>query len=492
MSDDADDGNNADTANLSLGRETAVAVVAKFVLAATGFVGILVFARVLGVEGVGKYYFLLAAAKLGVQVSGGVSNAIKKRVSEVGVDSAEFFGLGLVVHTGLTALALVLAVLGYPFLQEQVGPFAFALGVVAIVGALGLFSLANRLYAGIGHPGASFWTDTVRSVVTLVAQVTLLAVGLNVLGLMAGLVIATLLTTAGVVALAKVRPSLPTRETAERVWTFARWSVPNSLLQNLYMRLDVLILGVIVGNAAVGLYEPAMRLTIPAAFIATSIGDSLTVKASGLSSLDRGVADDLRNALSYTCLFAIPIFFGALAMPEALMGIVFGADYRAGGAALVGLALFQLFNTYRLPFDNVVSGMNRPDLRFRVSAFTLAINVPLAVLFGLEYGLLGVVGATIVAETVRVATYLVVAYRLFDQLMLPRPLFEQFGAGAVMFGVVYWLSDAVAVTGWVTLLGVVAAGAVTYFGVLVGVSPHFRLTVRNVLDDLGVAPAAGL
>jgi O-antigen/teichoic acid export membrane protein len=483
---------DVDTADLSLGRETAVALFAKFVLAATGFLGVLIFARVLGVEGVGKYYFLLAAAKLGVQVSGGVSNAIKKRVSEVGVDPAEFFGLGLLVHTALTGVALAFAVVVYPFVQEQVGPFAFALGVVAIVAALGLFSLANRLYAGIGHPGASFWTDTVRSVVTLVAQVALLVVGMRVLGLMAGLVVATLVTTAGVVVLAKVRPRFPTRETAERVWTFARWSVPNSLLQNMYMRLDVLVLGVVVGNAAVGLYEPAMRLTIPAAFIATSIGDSLTVKASGLSSLDRDVAADLRNALSYTCLFAIPIFFGALAMPRDLMGVAFGPEYRAGWAALVGLALFQLFNTYRLPFDTVVSGMNRPDLRFRISAFTLAVNVPLAVGLGLEYGLLGVVGATIVAESVRVTAYLVVAHRLFDQVMLPRPLFEQFGAGAVMFGVVSVLSGAVAITGWVPLVAVVGAGAVTYFGVLVAVSPHFRLTVRSVLDDLGVARPAGL
>ena len=486
MSDDAD------TANLSLGRETAVALIAKFVLAATGFAGVIVFARVLGVEGVGKYYFLLAAAKLGVQVSGGVSNAIKKRVSEVGVDPSEFFGLGLLVHTGLTGVALVVAVVAYPFLQEQIGPFAFALGVVAIVGALGLFSLSNRLYAGIGYPGASFWTDTVRSVVTLIAQVALLVVGWRVLGLMAGLVVATLLTTAGVVVLAKVRPRFPTRETAERVWTFARWSVPNSLLQNTYMRLDVLVLGVIVGNAAVGLYEPALRLTVPAAFIAASIGDSLTVKASGLSSLDREVADDLRNALSYACLFAIPIFFGALAIPRALMGVAYGPEYRAGWAALIGLALFQLFNTYRLPFDKVVSGMNRPDLRFRVSAFTLVINVPLAVALGLKYGLLGVIGATIVSEAVRVGTYLAVAHRLFDQVMLPRPLFEQFGAGAVMFGLVSALSETVAITGWVTLVGVIGAGAVTYFGVLVAISPHFRLTVRSVLDDLGVARAAGL
>lgn len=480
------------TADLSLGRETALALVAKFILAATGFLGIVIFARLLDTDGLGKYYFLLAMAKLGVQVSGGVGNAIKKRVSEVGVDPREFFGVALLGHTAFTGIVLAVTVVGYPFVREHIGPFAFALGIVAIVGSLGLFSVANRMYAGIGYPGASFWTDTGRSVVTLAAQFALLFVGFRVLGMMLGLVVANLVTAVVVVVLAKVKPKVPTRNTAERVWAFARWSVPNSLLQNLYMRLDVLIIGFAVGHGAVGLYEPALRLTVPASFIAASIGDSLTVKASGLNSLDRGVAGDLRNALAYACLFAVPIFFGALAIPKPLMAVTFGQEYRPGWMALIGLALFQVFNTYRIPFDQVISGMDRPDLKFRISLLTLAFNAPLAVVLGLEYGLMGVVVATIVAEFVRVCAYLLLTYRIFDEVMLPRPLFEQVGAGIVMFGVVSLLGRSLTVADWVTLVAVIGVGASTYFGTLIAVSSHFRLTVRNVLNDLGVTPTVGL
>jgi len=481
-----------DTTSLSLGRETAVAMGAKFLLALVGFAGVVLFARVLGVDGVGKYYFLLAIAKLVVQVPGGVSQAIKKRVSEVDVDPGEYFGLGVLTVVAFTIVLLGAAALGHPLLREQIGPFAFALGAVGIVGSLALFALSNRLYAGIGNPGASFWVDTVRSVFTLAFQVAFLLMGLRVLGLMYGLVLATLLTTVGVVLAANVRPGLPTRETAASVWEFARWSIPNSLTQNLYMRLDVLILGVVVGKSAVGLYEPALRLTVPAGFIAISISDSLTVKASGLSSIDEDVGDDLLNSLSYTALLAIPILFGALAMPEALMGVVFGAEYAEGATALVLLAVFQLFNTYRLPFDNVVDGMDRPEVRFRVSLFTLAVNAPLAILLGMEFGLVGVVVATIIAEAVRTVSYLYVAYQLFDRLMLPRTLLEQFGAGAVMFGVVYALNDAIRIDGAFVLAAIVGVGGVTYFAALVAVSSHFRLTVQSVLQDLGIADVVGV
>ncbi|WP_134670605.1 oligosaccharide flippase family protein [Halorussus marinus] len=485
----SDDDNTAD---LSLGRETAVAMFAKFALSATGFIGIVIFANVLDNEGLGKYYFLLALAKVSVQIPGGFANAIRKRVSEVGVDPSEYFGFGLLVHSVFTGVTLALVVVSYPFIQDRVGPFAFAVATVAIVGTLGLFSLVNRVYSGIGHPGASFWTDTVRSVITLGLQVVFLIVGFRVLGMMGGLIIANVLTAVLVLMLMRVRPRIPATETVRRVTTFAKWSVPNSLFQNLYMRLDVLILGFVVGNAAVGLYEPALRLTVPAAIIAGSIGDSLTVKASGLNSIDHSVSEDLRNALSYTCLFAIPILFGAAAIPTELMTVIFGTEARPGWTALVGLAVFQVFNTYRLPFDNVISGMNRPDLRFRVSLFTLAVNAPLAIVLGFEYGLIGVVIATIIAEVIRVLTYLGIAYRLFGQLMLPWQLVEQTSAGLVMFGVVVALSEAVAITGWVSLVAVVGAGAVTYFAVLVVVSSHFRVTVRNVLADLGITRAVGL
>ena len=474
-----------DTARLSLGREALVALVAKFFVALTGFVGVVVFARVLGVDGVGKYYFILAGAKLATQVTSGINDAIKKRVSEIDVAPEEYLGLGLVTNTAFVAVVAAVLWAALPLLREYFGPPVFVLGLVAILGSLSLFALANRVYAGIGHPGASFWVDSLRSVLTLAAQMAFLVSGFFVVGLIFGLVSATIASAAVALLLAGVRPSLPSRETARNTAVFAKSIVPTYLMQNLYSRLDVLLLYVVVGSSAAGLYEPALRLTVPAVFIASSINDSLSVKASGLHSLDESVVEDLRNSLSYTALFAVPVFFGATAIPELLMGTVYGPDFRDGALALVGLGLFQVFNTYRKPFNSVIYGMDRPDLLLRVSTLTLLVNVPLAVVLGFEYGLVGVVAATVVSEAVRVVTYLVVAHRLFDQVLLPRPVLHQFVAGAGMFGAVEGMTRLLDVpAGWPWLLSVVGFGAATYFALLTLISGHFRLTVREVLGPV--------
>ncbi|WP_158854450.1 oligosaccharide flippase family protein [Halorhabdus sp. CUG00001] len=475
------------TAELDLGRETLIAVAAKLVLAVTGFAGVIIFTRVLGLGGVGKYYAILAAANLLNQVLSGFNGAIKKRVSEVDTPTGEYFGLGVAFNVAFVAVLTIVATLIYPFIKSIIGPFVFLVAFVAVVASLGAFSLINRLYSGIGNPGASFWTDTMRSLLTLGAQVALLWQGWNVLGLLIGFVFGTASTTLIVYLIVRVKPLFPSRTTLVRTYEFARWSVLNGLLENMYSRVDVLLLAAIVGNEAVGLYEPALRLTVPATFVSASIGDSLNVKSSGLDSIDKSVLSDLRNAISYTSLIAIPIFFGAAIMPEELMTIAFGPEFGAGATALVLLALFQLFNTYKQPFGMVLLGIDRPEINFRVKFLVLVIHLPLAVLLGLEFGLIGVIAATIVSEAFRVALYLVIAYWLFDEVLVTRPLGEQLLSGGIMFGVVYWLSTQVDIVGWPSLLVVVGSGAVVYFGMLFIVSPHFRGTADNVLS--GVIPA---
>lgn len=482
---DGGDSTDTTTADLSMGREAFVALLAKIVLMVTGFLGFVYFGRVLGPTGVGLYYFVLATAKFTVQGLGGVSNAIKKRVSEVDTETDRYLGLGLILLVGFTALLYLIVFALEDFISVQFGPVRYAYGGVAIVGSLGLFALTNRVYAGVGKPGASFWVDTLRSILTLGGQVALLSLGYGAMGLLAGLVGATFLTGVLGFFLVGVRPRLPTRETVRRTVSFARWSVPNAVIDNLYGRVDVVLLGVIVGSTAVGYYEAAIRVTMPATLVAISIGDTLVVKASGLSSLDEDVEFDLRNAMSYVGLLAAPLFAGALALPpESLLVYLLREDFGPAWSAVIGLALFQVFNAYRMPFEAVLDGINRPDLRFRVSLATVVLHLPLVFVLGVTYGLLGVVVATVIAEAVRFVAYQFVARSVFGHPILTRPMAEQWVSAALMFVIVSTAGDAIApMGGWVDVGALLVLGGVTYFGALFTISSHFRTTTRSVFED---------
>lgn len=474
-----------DTPSLSIGREALVAVGSKALMAGIGFGGILIFANLLGDTGLGEYKTVMAAAFVLTQVPAGVSTAVKKRVSEVDIDPPEFLGTGLLVHAAFSVLVLLAFVVFQPWLVDYFGSTQLAYGVVAIVVTLGFFNVTNRLYSGIGYPALSSWMDTIRSVLTFALQLVGIWWGLESFGLVAGLAVATAITGVISAAAARVRPAVPTAETARHVYDFARWSVPNSLLTNLYASADILIIRAFVGAGAVGVYTVAQQLAMPAAMFAGSIRDALSVKSSGVDSAGGEVRADLENTMSYTGLLAIPLFFGALAIPKALLAI-FGETFTGAPVlAVAGLALFQVFNVYRLPFEAVIEGTDRPGIIFRVNVGILVVHLPLAVGLGYTVGLLGVILSTILAEGVRVVAYQFVAHREYGGVVLTRPMGEQVLAGVVMYVAVEALTGSVvSITDWLWLLVVVGIGAAVYFLALLGISRHFRETLRHTLPML--------
>ena len=474
-----------ETPSLSIGREALLAVGSKALMAAIGFGGILIFANLLGDTGLGEYKTVMAAAFVLTQVPAGVATAVKKRVSEVDIDPPGFLGTGLLVHGAFSLLVLFAFVLFQPWLVGYFGSVQLAYGVVAIVVTLGFFNVTNRLYSGIGYPALSSWMDSIRSVLTFALQLVGIWWGLESFGLVAGLAVATAITGVISAAAARVRPAVPTVETARHVYDFARWSVPNSLLTNLYASADVLIIRAFVGAGAVGVYTVAQQLAMPAAMFAGSIRDALSVKSSGVDSQGGEVRADLENTMSYTGLIAIPLFFGALAIPGALLAI-FGETFTGAPVlAVAGLALFQVFNVYRLPFEAVIEGTDRPGIIFRVNVGILLVHLPLAVGLGYTVGLLGVILSTVLAEGTRVVVYQYVAHREYGGVVLTRPMAEQVLAGALMFVAVEGLTGyVVGITNWLWLLFVVGVGAAVYFLALLGVSRHFRETLRHTLPML--------
>lgn len=470
------------TADLELGHETLVAFVSKVVMATGGLVSSIIFARVLGSDGLGIYWTALSAAFILSVVPAGIGTAIQKRVSEIDVAPETFFGTGLAFHAVYSATVLGIFVAVRPFAVDFFGSAALAFGTVGVVVSLGLFNVVNRAYAGIGYPGMSSWMDTVRTYVMLGIQLLFLWLGYGAWGVLAGFVLGTFVSAIVSLFAAGVVPALPNRDASRRIWSFARWSVPNNLLDSVYNRSDVLLLRAVVGVSSAGLYTAALQLTQPATYLSGSISDALQVKSSGVDSVEGDVKSDLANSVSYVGLFAIPMFFGAVAMPRSLMVTFFGGEFSAGWSALVGLAVYQVFNVYRTPFEAVIEGTDRPELVTRVNAITLGLYLPTAYVAGTTFGLNGIVAVTAGAEGIRFTSYQVISRTEFGGVVLPRPVLDQIASGAFMFGTVSVLvGDVVPITSWLWLVVVVGTGAAVYFAVLLIISSHFRLTLSNTL-----------
>jgi O-antigen/teichoic acid export membrane protein len=299
-----------------------------------------------------------------------------------------------------------------------------------------------------------------------------------------GLAGATLLTTPVGLFVIRVRPVLPSRETLRSVWSYARYSIPTAMLGAAYGRFDVIVLGTFLTTATVGYYEVAYRLTVPATFMTTALAGALMPKVSNLHSRGEEIASDITNALAYNSVLSIPLFFGAAALAREVVVTIYGGEYVGAAGFLVGLALYQVIATQTSIYQRTISGVDRPDLEFRIDGATLVFNVTVGVSLLFTMGAIGVIVATVLAEFIRLLLSVRAARRLVPDIeSIPRPLFEQALAGVVMYLGVEGVQTMVTVISWVHLVVLVCLGVFLYGVVLLGISSHARNTLHSIYTD---------
>jgi O-antigen/teichoic acid export membrane protein len=469
--------------NFSL--EVAKSFVGTVVQAVLGFAGTTVFARVLGPVEFGGFYLLLSISQIIDRPFKGWSMAVKKRFSEYESNRSEIFGsqvfiniIGLVV-IGFGAILLESYLISYTGLDHAL------LVLLVILATIAFFEPLQQMLDASGRPALSTWIDTVRSILTTPFQVGLVLLGFGAVGMGFGLAGATTITVLVSYRNLDLRPTLPSRETLESVWEFARYSLIYGIVGKAYERYDVLLLGALLGQTSVANYEVALKLTLPAIFISNAITGALVPRISNLNSRGESVGADATNSLAFASLSAIPIFFGAVAIPQTLVVTVFGSPYRDAAVLLVGLALVRIIQIQANHLSNVLQGVDRPDVPLRITSIAFALNIVVGYVLVIQIGTLGAVIGTVIAGGLR---YAILAYRtrtLIDGVrLLPRPLIEQIVAGFVMFLAVEGLHSLLSIQSWVELLLLVGTGAAVYGLMLLAISTQLRYIIREVVKDV--------
>lgn len=477
--------------DVDLTREVSVGTVAKFATLVVGFVGSIVFARILGPAGYGGFYLLLALVQIAERGVSGWAIAGQKRFSEDVTESLrrEIVGAALagVLVTTLAGAIFAWVLRGslesYVGVSGAVGPF------VALLFGATVYTTLKHTTAGRGLVSVTNWGETLQTLFAFPIQLGLVLAGFGVAGMAYGYTLGFVLVAPLFLYFTAVRPTVPSLDVLSSLVAFAKYSAPSALLGRVYTRVDVIILGFLVGPAAAGYYEVAFRISIPATFIAAVVAPAVMSRTSERSSRGAEVREDVRNALSYSAVLAIPIFFGAVVIADRVVVTLYGPEYARASTLLVGLALYRIVRSQSAVLINVIQGLDRPDVTLRLSAVTIAINVPLGVVLTLEYGAIGVVIATVVAEAMRYAGLVVVATNWIETRdLFPKQIAQQLLSATVMMAVVGLVLRVVRIRSWVSLVLVVALGAAVYGVVLLAVSVQHRRVVADVLSGFGLVP----
>lgn len=470
--------------DIDLSKEVLKGVSAKFTQAALGFAGTILFARILGPASFGGFYLIMSLVRVVDWPTRGWATAGKKRYSESVSPRREIIGAQILANVALIGAVGGIVIVFREWLISYTGvdsaPSLFFVLFVALV----FFYPFQQLLTARGLVGLQAWNDTARSVTTFLFQLGLVLAGWGVAGMAVGWTISTILAVPVTFYFLRTLPSLPSVETLRSLFSYAKYSSLTAIFGKTYSRYDILLLGFVIGPTASGYYEAALKLSVPATFVATIAGSGLMAKVSNRHDKGQNIDQTVSDTLSYSSILAIPMFFGGLVISEQLVVTAYGAEYREAAVLLVGLLFYQLVRTQSRILTQTLSGMDMPDLIMRISVVTLVTNIVLGYGLLVAVGPIGVVIGTVVAESIRYFCNAVLVHKYEpDVTLVPKQFRLQVLSSGLMCVIVFLLERSSTIDSFVILGAIVGAGACVYGVSLFALSDHFRDTCTRVLSN---------
>ncbi|MFB6234052.1 MAG: lipopolysaccharide biosynthesis protein [Halopenitus sp.] len=469
---------------VKIGAEALSGGVARIALLGIGFVGSVVFARVLGATGFGAFYLLVTLENVIDRPVIGLSESVQKRLSEAETDPEEYFGAFLLGFATFLTFIIILTIVYKDPLNDYIQRSDAYLLFAVLLLTLSAQESFSKILAATGRLGLVNWIDTLRSFITIPLQVLLILSGYGVVGMTVGLGVASLITPVLVIYLLGIRPAFPNLKVFGSLLEYGKYSIPNSITSFGYDRIALLVLGYYLSPNIVGYFEAALKLTVPALAIGAVASGALMPKISNLSSRGENFTQELRNVMSYSSVFAIPIFFGAVALSHKLMITVYGSGFGPGSKFLTGIALYRVITTRTKPLVSTLRGLDLPNLdligTIISSTILLAVGVPGLLRFGAMGMLLGILAA---ALSRYILNTVFVKNQVGEVPHYPKPFLAQIVGGVVMLIFLEIAKKMVIVSPWYRVFLLVGLGALIYFVVVVSISSDVRSTVIAVGTD---------
>ena len=478
---------------MRLGNKTAIVFSARMIGSALTFFTTIYLARLLGAEALGVYTLLLtvlAWVKLGGFM--GVGSGIKKRVSE-GEEQGAFFTSGLIMVLVFgVAISILLFVLSGT-LDAYINEFDTYVGV-SVVWVLVPLLIINLWYntllkaiEGENKVHIAAILEPIKYGFRGVLQVGLLFVGFGLTGMIAGYAAGGIFV--GVIALLYV--TVPFRRPAIRhfksIYDYAKYAWLGGLKSRSFNDVDILVLGVFVGEALIGVYAAAWSLARFLNLFGGALSSTLFPEISRLSKQKEtdAVSGLVEDALTFAGLIVLPGLVGGLLLGDRLLA-VYGPEFVEGTTVFGLLLLAVLVYGYQKQLLNALNAVDRPDIAFRINAAFIAANASLNVALIWRYGIVGAAIATAASAVLGVTASYVALGRLLEFETPLGEIARQLLAAGVMGIAVHATRTAGEGTAlsainelFVALL--VALGAGVYFLVLLAISSTFRDVVRRNL-----------
>jgi O-antigen/teichoic acid export membrane protein len=180
----------------------------------------------------------------------------------------------------------------------------------------------------------------------------------------------------------------------------------SSLSSWLYMRADVVLLGLLLGTIAVGVYNVAYRIVFLLMFVAQFASVSLFPLAS---TLYKNSAKDLEvlyhKSLNLIILIVFPVVGGLWLVAPDLIRLLFGEEFAESALILRILAGVLFLNFLSRTLGVFLMSCDHEVTRAKIQWTTACVNVSGNLILIPAYGIEGAAVATLISETLLVTLF---------------------------------------------------------------------------------------
>lgn len=434
-----------------------MALVLQKVISFTYF---MLLARFLGPESLGKYYLAISLTTIfAIFIDLGFANVLTREVAKSQEHAAKWLGNILSLKIPLSVLA-VLAIIIFINLSgyDQLAQTLIYISAISMVldSYTGTFFSVARGYHNLKY----------ESISSIIFQFLILVIGYSALRLGGGLIPAI-----GTLALAsvynftyswlilvyriKVKVRLLWQKEAIREiliisWPFAIYGI----FQRLYTYLDSVLLSLMVGDIAVGLYQVAFKIIFALQFLPMAFTASLYPALSYYWKNNRAqLAISFERAMNYLIIISLPIIVGAIVLADKIV-LLFKEGYAEATLPLQISIISLFFIFLNFPIGSLLNACDRQRKNTYNMGIVVALSVALNLVLIPAYKVVGASVTVLATNTLMfilgmIQVRKIIVYRAGKNL---RMLLKVLGA-SILMGLIIFYGKAYLNIFIVTLLG---------------------------------------
>lgn len=415
-------------------------------------------ARTLGTSGFGQIAFAAAVvAQFGTALAAGIGEVGSREVARQPSRIREIAAGGAMARLigAVLAISLVLAL-------TWVLPLDATMKRVTMLSSLFLIPLAldtGWVYKGSGKTQRVGWGLLLAQATSLVLIVLLVRDATSVTRVPVVQAIGDLVAAAFLaLPLLRGRWKWPARPAVGELPRQSGLITISRSLRTVIVSFDVILLGLMLKSAEVGLYSAAYRIVffVMAVMYASHVAFLPEMSRSGGDQAR--MSSVLSRAIGLSVTAVLPFVVGGWLIAPSLMALIFGEAYRGGAVALQLLLLSILLIAVHGTTRNVFLARERLGTETTIVAIGAAVNIILNLLLIPRAGIVGAAVATVIGEAVilvlaagsvlgmglrpglsRTVSPIAAAVGLAAAMMafgLDRPVIFLIGIGAVVYVVV--------------------------------------------------------